>query len=289
MYSRKELVQEAFRKALQLRQECRVGLTDAVCIYDLAEANGIREVRFVEISGFEEMYCRERACILVSSLRPTGRRAFNCAHGFGHHVFGHGNCITSVSVNGSQPHFNEQEFLADAFASAFLMPRTTVSHAFSSRGWPIQQATCEQFYVVASWLGVGYETLISHMRDTLRLIPSAQAALLLKKQPKQIRAELIGAATNNNVLVVDQHWTGRPVDLAVGDILIVPQNADVESNDVELVEWEGDNKLYRAISPGMQSRVEIGGENWSAFIRVSRFQYHGRNIFRHLEDPDYAS
>jgi Zn-dependent peptidase ImmA (M78 family) len=289
MSSRKELVQEAFRKALKLRQDGRIALTDAVCIYDLAEAQGIREVRFVDIPGFEEMYCRERACILVSSLRPTGRRAFNCAHGLGRHVFGHGNCITSVVVNGSQPHFNEQEFLADAFASAFLMPRTTVSHAFSSRGWPIQQATCGQFYVVASWLGVGYETLIGHMRDTLRLIPAAQAALLLKKQPKQIRAEFIGEAINSNVLVVDQHWTGRPVDLAVGDILIVPKNADVDGNDVELVEGRRDDKLYRAISPGMRSRVEIGVENWSAFIRVSRFQYHGRNIFRHLEDPDYAS
>jgi Zn-dependent peptidase ImmA (M78 family) len=289
MYSRKELVQGAFRKALQLRQECRVALTDAVCIYDLAEANGIREVRFVDIPGFEELYCRERACILVSSLRPTGRRAFNCAHGFGHHVFGHGNCITSVSLNGSQPHFNEQEFLADAFASGFLMPRTTVSHAFSARGWPIQQATCEHVYVVASWLGVGYETLISHMRDTLRLIPPAQAALLLKTQPKQIRAELIGQATNNNVLVVDQGWTGRPVDVAVGDILIVPINADVEGNEVELVERRRDNKLYRAVNPGTASRIEIGVENWSAFIRVSRSRYCGRNIFRHLEDPDYAS
>jgi Zn-dependent peptidase ImmA (M78 family) len=289
MYSKKELVQEAFRKALQLRELAGIRLTDAVSIYDVAEANGISEVRFVDIPSLEEMYWRDGPRIFISTLRPSGRQAFNCAHGFGHHVFGHGNCITSVSTNGSQPHFNEQEFLADAFASSFLMPRTTVSHGFAVRGWSPQQSTCAQAYVVAGWLGVGYATVIDHMRDTLRLLTPAQAEILLKTEPKEIRQQLIGKEANNNVVVVDQHWTGRPVDLAVGDILMVTTDADVAGKEVELIETKDDAKLFRAVIPGAAARVEIAAVNWSAFIRVSRPQYRGRNLFRHLDDPDYGS
>jgi hypothetical protein len=53
MYSTKELVQKAFRKALQLRQLSGIRLTDALCIYDVAETNGISEVRFVDIPSLE--------------------------------------------------------------------------------------------------------------------------------------------------------------------------------------------------------------------------------------------
>src|SRR5205085_11437383 len=127
----------------------------------------------------------------------------------------HGNCIASITTNGSQPDFNEQEFLADAFAASLLMPRTAVSHAFASRGWPLEQCSPLQIYVVASWLGVGYETRTRHMRDTLSLLTFEQAESLLKKVPRDIRKDLIGESTNSNVIVVDNHWTGRPIDLAV--------------------------------------------------------------------------
>ena len=288
MYSRKELFQEGLLKALQLRQLCGVTLTDALCIYDVAEANGISEVRFVDIPSLEEMYWKDASRIFISAMRPVGRQAFNCAHGLGHHVFGHGNCIASISTNGSQPHFNEQEFLADAFAASFLMPRTTVSHGFASRGWALGQCMPFQIYVVASWLGVGYETLIHHMRDTLHLLTLEQAELLLKKEPKNIRKDLIGEETNNNVIVVDHCWTGRPIDLAVGDLLMLPATGGAVGREVELIETGHKAKLFRAVTPGAGSRAEIGAD-WSAFIRVARPQYCGRNLFRNLDDPDYAN
>jgi IrrE N-terminal-like domain len=234
------------------------------------------------------MYWQDGPRVFISALRPAGRQAFNCAHGFGHHVFGHGNCITSVNTNGSQPHFNEQEFLADAFASSFLMPRTTVSHGFSVRGWSLEQCTPAQAYIVAGWLGVGYTTLIHHMRDTLRLLSPVHAELLLKRQPKDVRAQLVEKTTNNNLVVVDQHWTGRPIDLEVGDLLMLPPDAEVVGNEVELVELLNKSKLFRAVAPGAGSRVEIADPGWSAFVRVSRPRYCGRNLFRHLDDPDYA-
>jgi hypothetical protein len=40
------------------------------------------------------------ANILVSSLRPVGRRAFTCAHELGHHWFGHGSTIDQLQEDG---------------------------------------------------------------------------------------------------------------------------------------------------------------------------------------------
>lgn len=289
MVSKKQLVQDAFHKALQIRQSSGIRLTDALCVYDVAEANGISEVRFVDIPSLEELYWQDGSRIFVSALRPAGRRAFNCAHGLGHHVFGHGNCITSVSTNGSHPHFNADEFLADAFASSLLMPRTTVSYGFSVRGWSLQQSAPVQVYTVAGWLGVGYATLLHHMRDTLRLLSNSQAELLLKKQPKELRKELLGKEANNNLVVVDQHWTGRPIDLEVGDLLMLPPQAEVSGYEVELIEVTGEFKVLRALAPGNGTHVDITDAHWSAFVRVSKSGYCGRNLFRHLDDPEYGN
>ena len=200
MTIKKQLAQDALRKALQIRQKAKIPLTDALCVYDVVEANGISEVRFVDIPSLEELYWQDDDRIFVSALRPSGRQAFNCAHGFGHHVFGHGNCITGVSSNGfkSGP-FDADEFTADSFAGFLLMPRTTVSHGFAVRGLKLERCTPLQVYTVACWLGVGYTTLVHHMRDTLKLISRSRAESFLKVTPKEIRAQLIGRETSENV------------------------------------------------------------------------------------------
>src|SRR4051794_12498608 len=83
--SKNELAREALRQALQARTRQKLELTDAIAIFDVTERLGIEEVRFVDIPSLEELYWKDERKILVSSHRPAGRQAFNCAHGLGHH------------------------------------------------------------------------------------------------------------------------------------------------------------------------------------------------------------
>ena len=87
---RRKIIQRALTTALRIRQRANVPLTDAICIFDFVERNGIDEVHFFNIPSLEEVYWKQARKIIVSSLRPPGRQGFNCAHGFGHQVFGHG-------------------------------------------------------------------------------------------------------------------------------------------------------------------------------------------------------
>ena len=288
MMDKRTLVQHALTTALRLRQKAGVRLTDSLCIYDFAEANGVAEVRFVDIPSLEEFYWKNARMILVSSLRPAGRQAYNCAHGFGHHVFGHGECIAAVPSEEAEMRrrIDPNEFLVDCFAAFLLMPSTTVSHAFTSRGWQPKACTPVQVFTVAGSLGVGYATLIQHMRDVLKLISHSHAETLFKTKPKQIRAQLIGNQTSANVVVADVHWTGRPIDLEVGDLILLPPGAQFGGCSLELVENRATGTILRGVAPGEAARVTLDG--WAAFVRVSRRGYVGRNIFRHLEDPDYV-
>jgi hypothetical protein len=289
MIERKKIIQRALTAALQVRQKAKVPLTDSICIFDFVEANGIDEVHFFNIATLEEVYWKQARKIIVSSVRPPGRQAFNCAHGFGHHFFGHGNCIAGVpSEENGYRSLDPKEFLVDCFAGFLVMPRSTVSHGFVSRGWRPQTCTPLQAYTVSGWLGVGYTTLIHHMRDVLDLMPRAHAEALLKVKPKQIRANLMGRETSENVLVVDSSWTGRPVDLEVGDLVLLPPGTAYEGKCVDLVEESTTRTLLRAVAPGEDGRLACPGNRWGAFLRVSKRAYHGRNMFRHREDPDYV-
>jgi hypothetical protein len=158
------------------------------------------------------------------------------------------------------------------------MPRSTVSHGFVARGWKSQTCTALQAYTVAGWLGVGYTTLIHHMRDVLNLIPRAHAEALLRVKPKQIRAEFMGRETSENVIAVDTHWTGRPIDMEVGDLVMLPPGTAFEGNCVDLVEECESGMILRGVAPGEDGRVASPVNGWSAFLRV-----------RHREAPDHVS
>jgi hypothetical protein len=47
------------------------------------------------------------------------------------------------------------------------MPKAAVVGGFSRRNWNAASSTPAQIYTIAGWLGVGYETLITHMRASL--------------------------------------------------------------------------------------------------------------------------
>ena len=119
----------------------------------------------------EGVYYPAKPAILVSSLRPQGRQAFTCAHEFAHHIYGHGEQFDElVEDRGTRHRYDPKEFEADCFAAALLMPKTAVLKGLSTRSIRAGRLSSEEVYRVASWLGVGYTTLLHHMSRVLGLI-----------------------------------------------------------------------------------------------------------------------
>lgn len=285
--NKRDIILSTSSKALELRRKASIGYLEAVCIYDLAVKLGV-DVWFQAIPSMEGIYYKNRTpVILISSLRPQGRKAFTCAHELGHHIYKHGGRVDVTSgehlyKNRSDP----DESLVDNFASFLLMPKTTVLHAFAIRGWANLEA-CQpiQVFTVAGWLGVGYETLIYHMWLGLNIITKNSAERLLKTSPKQIRDQVLGVEVSGNLVVVDNNWHGKAIDIEVGDIVVLPNGTISEGNQVRL--WDGEYKgcVFYGNKPGI-GRFENLNAQWSAFVRVSRKGYIGRSVFRHLEEPE---
>ena len=270
--------------ALRMRRSAGFSLEDAICVYDLAEHLGI-EVRFADIPSMEGMYCQELGpAIVLSSLRPSGRRAFTCAHELGHHSNGDGTRIDQLLEKSNQSKLDPEEFAADCFAGALLMPKMAVQRAFMLRGWDIQECTPGQVYTVSNYFGVGYATLIHHMRSGLRLLPDAHAAALLRVSPRQAQAQALGWQSRDTIWIVDSHWNGRPIDVEAGDFVFVLGQPAFEGNCLVALRDGKQGRLLRADQPGIGRFCE--GSGWSAFVRVSRDAFVGRSIFRHWEEVD---
>jgi Zn-dependent peptidase ImmA (M78 family) len=281
--SERDVIKSAARAALSARTKLGYPLGEPCCVYDAIERAEI-ELRFVDIPSLEGLYASaEVPSILVSIHRPPGRRRLTAAHELGHHWFADGTRVDQLAsetlpVAGK----TEEELKADVFGSFFLMPKSLVLTAFERRGWSIATLTPEQVFVVAGWLGVGYSSLITHLRFSLRLISFGQAAALMAVAVKHVRRNVIGRAVLHEGIVVDEQWTGRPVDASVGDVLRVPPRSLLDGNIGELSETAGVSYVTLT-APGL-GRVDNG--EWAAYVRVSERDFVGRAIFRHLPRED---
>ena len=206
MADRRSIARRAAAAALRTRRSAGYGLTEPVCVYDLAERLGI-EVRFVDIPSMEGMYLHSEFAptILVSSLRPSGRRAFTCAHELGHYSNGDGTRVDELVEKRSRHLFEESEFAADCFAGILLMPKVAIDRAFALRKWKVHECNPGQFYLLSNYFGVGYSTLIHHMRSSLNILSAAQASALLKVKPRRLHRSrpLGGGAKELSVSLTD--------------------------------------------------------------------------------------
>lgn len=284
--SRRALALQASHEALTLRRTLNVGLTDSISPYDIAEQLGI-DVRFFDLSSLEGIYCRsESPLIVLSSQRPRTRQVFTCAHELGHHVFGHGTRFDqAVAEVHSSRRFDEREYLADCFAGMLLMPKTAIVHAFAVRRWSVTACTAVQVYTVASWFGVGYETLIQHLTWSLRLMSPEYAARLLKEPLKRVRTEVTGTTCDSDVVVVDRLWTGRSIDINVGGLVLLPYGTTSNGSCIQYSKSTSAGVLLEGKARGIGT-VTNSETGWRCTARVSRPGYVGLAVYRYLEDPD---
>jgi len=279
------LARRGLRGALETRRDAKVLKTDPICVYDLAERMGV-EVRFHCANSFGGMYAKISQTVLVPSLRPAGRRAFTCAHELGHWYFNHGDRVDQFESIDKIDNENPDERLVNIYASYLLMPSWVVADAFNRRGLNPQTCSPENFYLVSCQLGVGYETLIQHSFRSLNLIPSYRATDLLKITPKEIKSMVLGNMANEGHLIIaDPYWNAVPIDLQVGDRAILPKGIVLEGTCVTPIASCPLGQVVEGHAPGI-GRAESKETKWSVFMRVSRKDFEGRSVYRHLEDPD---
>lgn len=281
----KEIARQALRGALETRKRALASKFDPICVYDVAERLGVDVIFRPELS-LGGMYAKASKTVLVPAKRPPGFQAFSCAHELGHWFFGHGTGIDNIEELERFYENDPEERLADTFASYLLMPPWAVNQAFEQRGWNPSTSNSIQIYTVAGQLGVGYTTLIQHLRYALQLISSTQAQQLLKTTPKQLRYSLLGDDITRHLVIVDKFWANVAIDLQIKDFALLPPDIHIEGNSIKIVGDHQNGVVVAGVRPGI-TRVEVTDGSWAAFIRVSRQGFIGRSIFRHEEDPDF--
>lgn len=284
MTNNKQLATVAIAEALRLRKRLGIPMVESISALDAAENLGI-EVRLIDLPSMEGMYVAGSAPkIMLSSLRPQGRRSFTCAHEIGHHIFKHGEQFDELTDEKSTLRKNDpKEYSADCFAAYFLMPKTTIESGMNRRGFKYETLEPTQVYALASWLGVGYSTLVNHMQFGISTISRKKALYLSRSSPKDIRQELLGYTVSSSLHVADEHWLGRAIDCEVGDYLMLPQGTMVEGSQLIDLASESNVTLIQSQSPGV-ARVTNELLGWAAFIRVSPHEYVGRSCFRFEEE-----
>lgn len=279
MAGRRALVTEAITAALRLRREHGVLAGQPVCIFDLVAEVGI-DVRLLALPSMEGMFDAETRTIFVCSLRPPGRQAFTTAHELGHYILGHGTHVSEHVEPGLIRSHHPEELAANAFAGALLMPKSAVMAGFSSRGWDASAPTATQIYVVAGAMGVGYTTLINHLRFGITLLnkPTAESLLREGRTLGKLRTQLAGRPVDGHLVVVDEEWEFKFIDVTVGDTLMVPPSSTYAEESFTQISASDSHLLLKATAPG-KSILAVGEERLCA--RIARHDYAGRAVFRH--------
>ena len=281
----KSLARRALRGAIEVRKMAQIPLSTPLCIYDVAAEKLKIKVRFHGGASFGGMYAKETQTILVPSERPAGRRAYTCAHEIGHWYFKHGTKVEDLDAIEKGGLDDPDEILANQFAGHLLMPKWAVEKSFSDRKLNPVTATAQDFYAVACQFGVGYGTIVKHLRYALDMLPARQTERLLQRSPKGIKEQLLKKAFPNHLVLVDSTWKqGIPIDLEVGDGVLLTFQAEVEDERLSPQSFIG-GSLFLAAKPGI-STVTAVGRSWIAYVRISKKGFTGRSIYRHLEDPD---
>ena len=281
-FDRRALATQAMQAAIDTRRKANLDQHSPACIYSLCETLGIR-VRFNNIS-MEGVYQRSKPPrIHLSALRPLPRRAYNCAHELGHHIFGHGSSVDELRETAKDhPWDDPKEFLADTFAGFVMMPIIGLRRAFNVRGWEPDVASPAQMFNVACDFGVGYRTLLTHLSASVHMISPRRATVLRRVTPKELRADILGEPAPEPLVVSDLHRAGSTLDAEVNTLLLLPPGTETNSTNLA---YEGDlscGRLFRAVRPGIVQASADGGV-WTIFVRIAPKAYIGLAEYRHLE------
>lgn len=267
----RSLAAETVKLALKTRMNAGYTLDKPCDIYEMVDAK--LTLQFVEVPTLEGMYLEEDEVtrICVSALRPPGRQRLTAAHELGHFVMKHGTRVDAVADLRERAREDSiEERTADLFAFYTLMPARTVQIGFRLRGLDPTQPQASHVYAVANWLGVGYETLLQHMRFSLNLIQYSRYERLLRLSVKKIKSDLLGSETINDVFAIDGLWNGCHLHAQVGDY-IRGINGDacplLTSAGVQTYRASACGAASVGISDGAEMRLSVCRQNYAGFYK----------------------
>jgi hypothetical protein len=286
MSDRRHLAQAAIAEALNTRLQCGLSLIDAICVYDICARLDLA-VWFSDIPSMEGLYlpgARPKPAIVVTSLRPRGRQSITCGHELGHHRFNHGEQWDELIENRSDVRqYDGNEYQVDLYSAVLHMPKVAVSHALSLRKIDLTSCSPAVIYALSCWFGVGYSTLVLHLERTLEMITLSRATNLRAHRPMDIRAQILGAPSPQDLIVVDSHWSNKAIDISVGDTILLPPDCFAEGKSIAVSEGSRNWTRVDGTAPGI-GRVECRKSKWAAFVRVMPKNYKGLAAYRFEEE-----
>ncbi|MCA1701875.1 MAG: ImmA/IrrE family metallo-endopeptidase [Actinobacteria bacterium] len=168
--------------------------------------------------------------VLVTTQRPIPIQRYTAAHELGHWRLDHGHGLAldgEEHVLGATP--VEREQLAQVFAGSLLMPPPLVFGVLDRLGLGGRAVEPEHAYAVAREAGVSYEAAVRQLTH-LEVISNGQAALLRRRRPLQVKADLaLGRRPVNgyaDVWPVNEDWHDQVLSLRVEDEVVIslPEN-----------------------------------------------------------------
>lgn len=211
-----------------------------------------------------------RPGLLVNSALPVAARRYTTAHELGHHLLQHASSVDderTVGVLDEVPggragrRWTWQEKSAEAFATWFLMPPSTVRSALQVLGAP-RPGSALDCYRLALLMGVPYRTTVLHLPN-LRLASTRQVAEWARVPPSRLKALLDRGVPaperrDPDVWLLDAGFAGLDLELQPGDRLVVP---DADAADLDAPDWLHDigrTARIRSYSPSSSVAVRPG-------------------------------
>ncbi|MDP9082049.1 MAG: ImmA/IrrE family metallo-endopeptidase [Bacteroidota bacterium] len=276
----------AAKKAEKIRIHLSLNSFEPINIFDICKKLEVT-VRFFDIN-MEGMYISQSSgkypTIILSNKRPMPRRVYNCAHELGHHTFGHGSRMDMLAEHKiGDGSYNHEERLVDTFAGVLLMPIASILAEFRRRGWAMDTATQLNYYIISSFFGVGYQTLISHCRLNA-LISEPKAASLLRTTPAKLLKSIEGTSVAPAPFkIIDGFSAAKTVDMEVSNYLFLPADTDVEGGHLEFIGESKAGNIFISKKPGIV-RVSSAKHDFGTFVRIQNNDYVGLAENRHLEN-----
>lgn len=132
------------------------------------------------------------ACFLINSHHPKRRRTFTVAHEYAHCI-AHRNQLAHIDTCPAFEIKSPRERFANAFAAAFLMPRSSVNEVLGQLLFPQRSAlTAEGLVHLAIYFGVSFEAIGWRLVSLRRLSLSRWEELLSQQVPSSPTARLFG-------------------------------------------------------------------------------------------------
>jgi Zn-dependent peptidase ImmA (M78 family)/DNA-binding XRE family transcriptional regulator len=168
----------------------RLGLGDApiLNLRELLDAEGLRIFQMelhAKISGFFGYNDQLGPCIAINSDHRVERRQWSLAHEYAHFLTDRHQA--DISVHNAYQHVPEHERFADAFASAFLLPASSVSRRFHEMKRARNNILPADLCILAHYFFVSFEAMTRRL-ESLHLIKPGTFEYIQKKGFKPLEA-----------------------------------------------------------------------------------------------------